>query len=284
MATFEDQLLIKFLDGGFVEDLLTNHLGLKTLFNVTYAAEQIDLKEATLAGVRRRQFQAPVFETIRVTGTRERIMPEAERVQLTRAQSRAGRLAWIEVWLEALVATKVETKTSPIERITTQDLITKLGGVASLDELRSKLQTLYPASVVAAFFNQTHIRTLKDFTQRSHLFVEFVYKAPPEFDPADPRNARAFSLNVCFKFQAELKLAETLREVKLCRSILERERDFAENFDGGEIITPYAFVVIFPEGVVTDTILPGLTAAEARARVKSLFEAEKILVHFLPGA
>lgn len=283
MATFEDQLLIKFLENSFVEDLLTNQLGLTTLFNVTYTAEQIELREVTLAGVQRRQFQAPVFETLRITGTRERIMPEAERVQLTRAQPRAGRLAWIEVWLEVLVATKVETKAAPIERITTQDLITKLGGAASLDELRSKLQTLYPASVVEAFFKQTRIRTLEDFKRRSHLFVEFVYKTPPPFDPADPRNARTFSLNVCFKFQTELKLAETLREVKLCRSILEHERDFAEDFEGGEITTPYAFVVIFPEGLVTDTTLPGLTAAQARARIKSLFEAEKILVHFLPA-
>jgi hypothetical protein len=282
MATFEDQLLIRFLENNFVDDLLTNQLGLAALFKLTYTAEQIELREMTLAGVQQRQFQAPVFETIRVTGTRERIMPEAERVQLTRAQPRAGRLAWIEVWLEVLVATKVETKAAPIESITTQDLITKLGGVASLDQLRSKLQTLYPPSVVEAFFKQTRVRTLEEFKRRSHLFVEFVYKTPPPFDPSDPANARTFSLNVCFKFQAELKLTETLQAIKLCRSILENERDFAETFEGGEITNPYAFVVIFPVGVVTDTTLPGLTAAQARARIESLFEAEKILVHFLP--
>jgi hypothetical protein len=281
MATFEDQLLIAFLENSFVDDLLTNQLGLAALFNVTYTADQIELKEVALAGVRRR-FQAPVFETIRMTGTRERIMPEVERVQLTRAQPRSGRLAWIEVWLEVLLATKVERKAAPIESITTQDLLTKLGGIASLDELRSKLQTLYPASVVEAFFKRTRIRTLDDFKRRSHLFVEFVYQTPPPFDPADPANARSFSLNVCFKIQAELKLAETLQAIKLCRSILENERDFAENYESGEINTPYAFVVIFPEGVVTDSTLPGLTAAQARARIKSLFEVEKILVHFLP--
>jgi hypothetical protein len=197
MSTFADELLLRFLDDTFVEDLLENQLGLAPLFNVTYEAEDVDLREINLAEPPRRQFQMPAFETIRTNGTDERIMPSAERVKVDRAQPRYGRLAWVDIFLDVLLSTKVESKKMPIESISSENLLEKLGGVASMADLKNKLLTLYPQSVVDAFFKELRISTLADFRRRSNLFLEFVFKAAPPFDSNDPQNARNFSLNVC---------------------------------------------------------------------------------------
>jgi hypothetical protein len=169
----------------------------------------------------------------------------------------------------------------PIERISAQNLLDKLGDVASIAELRTKLAVLYPPSVVDAFFQQLRITSVEHFKRHPSLFLEFVYKAPPAFDPTDPQNTRTFQLNVCVQFQSELKIGEALQTAKLCRSILENERDFVQTFDGGEVETPYAFVVIFADSAVVDGALPNLTPDEIKARTKALFQAERMLAHFM---
>jgi hypothetical protein len=281
MSAFADELLLQFLDDIFLEDLLKNQLGLASLFNVTYQAEDIDLREINLAEPPRRQFQMPAFETIRTNGTDERIMPSAERVKVDRAQPRYGRLAWVDIFLDVFLATKVASQKMPIESISSENLLDKLGGVTSITDLKNKLSALYPQSIVDAFFKQLRISSVEDFTSRPSLFLEFVFKAAPPFDPNDPQNARNFSLNVCVQFQPELKISEALQSAKLCRSILENERDFAQTFNGGDIETPYAFVVIFADSVIQDNAVGNLTRAQIKSGIKSLFQAEGILAHFL---
>jgi hypothetical protein len=232
VSSFSDQLLLKFLEDNFVQDLLTNQLGLASLFNATYSVDTIDLRELALAGVQRKQFEVPAFETIRTNGIDEQIIPTAGRVRIDRSQPRYGRLAWVDVFLDVLLATKVESKAMPIESITATNLLEKLGGVNSMAELRSKLAALYPPSVVDAFFKQIPMRSIEDFKRQPTLFLEFIFKQPAPFDPNDSQNARDFRLNVCIQFQAELKVSEALQAAKLCRSILENEHDSMTNFTG----------------------------------------------------
>jgi hypothetical protein len=82
------------------------------------------------------------------------------------------------------------------------------------------------------------------------------------------------------QFQPELKISEAMQSAKLCRSILENERDFVDVFNGGEIEKPYAFVVIFADSAVTNETLPNLTAVQVKAMVKGLFQAEGMFAHF----
>lgn len=280
MSVFTDQMLIRLLQNDFLQDLLANQLGLTALFNNTYELTDVDLREIELAGIQRREFEAPAFETIRTSGIDEQIMPSAERVKVDRAQPRYGRLAWIDTFVEVSLATKVQSKNMPIASITTQSLSDKLGGVASIDDLKNKLGALYPPSIVDAFFTEFHITDIEGFKQRNAVFLEFVYKAPQPFDPNDPKNQRSFPLNVCIQLQAEFNISQALQSAKLCRSILENERDYVQIIDGGDIDTPYAFVVIFPDSVVVDGTLPNLTAAQIKASAKSLFQAERMLAHF----
>jgi hypothetical protein len=280
MSAFGDQLLLRFLQDAFVDDLLTKQLGLQVLLNLTYQMDDIDLKEIVLGGASLRQFQMPAFETIRTSGIDERIMPSSERVKVDRAQPRYGRLAWVDVFIDVLLATKVQSTRMPIENVTAQNLLDKLGGVASIPDLKAKLATLYPQSVIDAFFKQLRINSVDDFKNRPTLFLEFVYKAPPPFDPNEPQNARNFWVNVCVQFQPELKIGEALQAAKLCRSILENERDFADTFEGGDITTPYVFVIIFPDSAVIDNAIPGLNAEQIRSSIQDLFTAERMIAHF----
>lgn len=281
MTVFSDQLLLRFLEDDFVQDLLTNQLGLSTLIETIYKLEDIELKQIEFAGVQRREFEFPVFETIHTTGINEQITPSAGRIKIDRSQSRYGRLAWVDVLLNVLVSTKVASKRMPIEKITAQDLIEKLGGVTSLADLRNKLAALYPPSIVNAFFKQLHISSVDDFKSRPTLFLEFVYKAPLPFDPDDPRSTRKFKLNVCVQFQSEFKISEAIQIAKLCRSILENEKDFVSTFDDGEINTPYAFIVIFADSAIVDGAIPGLTRAQIKTGIKSLFQTERMIAHFV---
>lgn len=280
MSGFADQLLLRFLDNNFVRDLLTNKLSLADLFTTTYETETIDVRQLDLASVQRKEFVLPAFETIRTSGTDERIIPTSERVKVDRTQPRRGRIAWIDVFLNVLLATKVESKKMPIESITTQSLLDKIGGASSIAELKTKLGALYPPSVVDAFFKKIKITSVDDFKSHPTLFLEFAYKAPPPFDPADPANARDFQLNVCLQFQPELKVNEALQTAKLSRSILENEYDSVSNLDGVEVNTPFAFVVIFADATVVDGAIPGLTVAQIKAGIKDLFKGEHMLAHF----
>jgi hypothetical protein len=284
MSIFADQMLFRFLQDVFIEDLLHNQLSLSVLFNLTYEPKDIELQEVTLARVERRQFQIPVFETIYTTGTEERILPTPERIQVNRQHPRFGRLDWVEVFLEVVLLVKIHQQGTPIERVTTRDLIEELGGVNSLAQLRTRLEERYSESIVEAFFEKLKISTLEEFKQKGNLFLETVFQTPPPFDPDDPKNLRNFRVNVCVKFQPKLNVAEALQTAKLCRSILENERDFAKSFEGVEVKMPYVFVTIFPESVAVDNAIPGLNANQIKQGVQDLFTAEGMLARFLAEA
>lgn len=282
-AEFTDQLMVKFLDATFVDDLLTNELGIANLFAVTYATDDIDVKNIALDAVERMQFAMPAFETLRTSGVRERIVPPSERWQTSRLQSRAGRLEWVTVFLKLRLAATVQALQAGLDKVTVTRLIEELGGVTSIADLRTKLLARYPQSVVDAFFAKLRITTFDDFVKRGNLYVEFVFKQPPAFKANDPANARIFRLNVCVQVHAALDVGDALRTAKLCRSILANEHDFAEQYEGGEIKEPYVFVALFPESVAVADAITGLTAAQVQTKVKNIFANEAMLAHFVAG-
>lgn len=277
-----DKMLLRFLDNAFIKDFLETQLGLTPLFNLTYAAGDLEIKELAYTRLKARQFQMPVFETVRTNGVEERLSAPPERVKVNREQRRNGRLAWVEVMLEVVLTARVYPKGAPLERITTRNLIADLGGVSSIADLRGKLSARYPPSVVAAFFSELEITSIEDFRRRGNLLVEFFHKAPPPYDPADPKNTRIYTLNVCVLLQPDLGVAEALQRAKLCRNILENEQDYADSFEGGEIVTPYAFVVSFANSQISNNAIPGMKDTEIKASLKALFASENMLAHFFP--
>ncbi len=280
MSIFADQMLLRFLQDDFVENLLQNQIGLPVLFDLTYEPKDIELQEISLANVRRRQFQMPAFETIRASGMEERILPTPERTQVNQTYARYGRLAWVEVFLEVLLSTRVHQQRSQIENITTKNLLEELGEVSSLAELRTRLEERYPESIVEAFFAKLDINNVEDFQQKGNLLVEFFYQEPAPFDPDDPQNSQDFRLNICVKLQSEFAITEALQSAKLCRNILENEQNFVTSFAGGEVKQPYVFLTIFQDSLVVDDVIPGLTGEQIKDNVRNLFALEGMLAYF----
>lgn len=273
-------MLLRFLQEPFVTDLLVNKLGLAALFNIIYEAESIDVQEIAIGSIESKRYQMPTFEAIHTIGTDERLSAVPERVKVDRVQPRRGRLVWTDVFLEILLKVKVHSKAAPIDKITVKHLLDEVGPVNTINQLRTALTARYSPDVVDAFFKQTRVTTIEEFKRRGNFFIEFVYKKPLPFDPLDPKNSRTFRANVCVQFQPELKIAEAIQTAKLCRSLLENEGAFAEVLKEVEVKTPFAFVVIFPDGVVGENFIPGVTAAQTKANIKSLFAAENMLAHF----
>src|SRR4051812_17976139 len=129
MSGFADLLLIQFGQAAFVTDFLVNKIGLDALFNTAYTAETVVPHNFSLASVQQTEFEMPAFETIRERGINERITPSSERMKIDRDHYRLGRLSWVDVYLDVLLASDVESQEMPIEKITSQELLTKLGAV-----------------------------------------------------------------------------------------------------------------------------------------------------------
>src|SRR5262249_22643682 len=147
-----------------------------------------------------RSYKLPAFETVRSTGTDERIAPDSQRVRKERQFPRFGRLEWVDVAFDAVLNTKVQTLVAPLETVTSQTLEKKLGGITSVADLRTKLLALYNApSIVDDIFVRLRISTLEDFEQQRHLFIELVGASPPAFDPNDPNAVRDFSVSLRVK-------------------------------------------------------------------------------------
>lgn len=273
--------MMRFLDDAFALDFLATRVGAVALFNTAYTPVDFNLQSVAVSRVVRREFEAPTFETVRSTGSDEKITPTSERVMSERSTKNQGRLVWVDVALAAVLAATVETTVLEPESVVTRDLLTELGGAATIAELRAKLLTRYTQSQLDEIFAKLRITTIDEFKERMNLFVQFTYKEPPAFNPADPASARNFPLDVCVTFQPELNVADALRNAKLSRAIRARETTCTEEIQGAELKTSSVFVTVFPDSVAVDDAIPGMTAAQIKASVQSLFAAEKMLAHFL---
>jgi hypothetical protein len=279
MSAFVDGTLLRFAQDAFVSSLL-NSVGLTALFNATFDATDIALQSIALGPVSTRSYKVPAFESIRSSGTDERIVPDTQRVRKERVLPRFGRLDWVDVAFDAVLNTKVQTLVAPLQSVTSQTLEQKLGGIVSIPDLRAKLLALYAPSVVDALFAELKISTIEDFERQRHLFIELIGAAPPAFDPNDPAAARDFTVYVRVKIADGFDVAGALQSAKLCRSILEHE-SVPDSLDGVERTRPYAFVTVFADAAVTDTSLPGLTAAQAKTAVSTLFAGERMFAQFI---
>ena len=244
MTAFVDGTLLRFTQDSFVADLLTNGVGLAAIFNATFEAMDVQLQSITLGRVSPRSYKVPAFESVRSSGTDERIVPDTQRVRKERVLPRFGRLEWVDVALDAVLSTKVQTLVAPLQSVTIETLEQRLGTIASIADLRTKLLTLYAPSVVDAIFAKLRISTLDDFKRRQHLFVELVGAVPPVFDPNDPATQRDYTVSMRVKIADGFDVAGALQSAKLCRSILEHEA-IPDSPKEVERIIPYAFVTLF---------------------------------------
>lgn len=287
MSEFVDLMTIKLSDDAYVACLSGGESFYLDLFNTTYVNEDLAVKglekfqNGDLILVRDRRIQMPVFETIRTVGTDERIVLDSQRVQLRRKQPRQGRLTWVDVFLDIALRVNVHDERSPIEAITITELFDEIGGAASLEELRNKLTARYDVDAVNAFFERFHISTLDEFKRRGPLFIKFIFEEAPKYDSENPGNIRNYRLNLCIMIEPALNISDSLQRAQLCRSILLYEHEYADIVEGGDVVSPYTFIVIFPDDSVTDGWIPGSNADQCKVIIQDLFRAENMFALFL---
>jgi hypothetical protein len=280
MSAFVDATLLRFAQDAFVADLLTNGLGLSNILAIAFEAVDVRIRSVALQSVAPRSFKVPAFETIRSRGVDERLIPDVRRVQTQRTLPRFGRLDWIDVAFDAVLAAKVELLVGGLQSVTVQTLEQKLGVITSVADLRAKLLGLYAPSIVDDIFTKLRISRLEDFRRQIRLFVEMIGAAPPPFDPNDPSAARNYTVALRVKIVDGFDMSAALQSAKLCRSILENEA-IPDSLDGVERVVPYAFIVVFADAAVTDASIPDHTAAQTKAAVQSLFNAERMFAQFI---
>ncbi len=273
-------MLLKFSDAAFVTDFLTNRVGLAPILAASYALEDFDLKDLALASVLHAEFASPTLQTIRVKGTEEQIIPSSLRSQMTREFRGYGRLAWVDVTLDVLLATKMQDNRMPIDSITTEQLLDKIGGAATLNELKTKLTAMYSADVVNAMFQKFRITTIAEFKERLNFLVTFLFKEPDPFDGNDPANSHLLRTTVCVNFQPDLNVSQALQNAKLSRSILDGEQEASPAPEGIDPVNKQVFVTVFPDSVAVDGAIPGMTAAAIKTAVQNVFTAEGMIAHF----
>ena len=193
MTAFVDATLLKFAGDPFVSDLL-NGVGLPTILDTALSTTDFSIQSVTLGDVAPRAYKVPAFQSIRVSGADERILPDPQRTLTERVLSRQGRLDWVDAAFDAVLQAKVETLIGPLQSVTVETLEAQLGGIASIDDLRAELLALFVApSIVDAIFAELRITMLEDFERQRHLFVQMVGGTRPRRSIRMTRRPRALS-------------------------------------------------------------------------------------------
>jgi hypothetical protein len=130
-------------------------------------------------------------------------------------------------------------------------------------------------------FAKFRITTVDGFKERLNGVVTFLGNTPPPFNPGDPANSHVLPATVCVNFQSTLDVSGALQNAKLSRSILDAEQDPNSIPDGIDVAHKQIFITLFPDSIVVDNAIPGMTAAAIKTGVQDLFSAEGMIAHFI---
>ncbi|MFN7960553.1 MAG: hypothetical protein U0002_04715 [Thermoanaerobaculia bacterium] len=283
MATFADRVSLALLDDPSVTDLLVNQIGLAPLFGVCWQLEAGTVNSLALTRIRSREWQKPVFQTVRTRGSEEVQSANPHRVRIDYLQPRHGLLEWLELFLEVDLEVVVDDHATPLKSVKAVDFLADLGNPATLPALRAALEARYGPYLRDRLLAELKIHSIEELRHRGALTLTLESEPAPPFDPDDPANHREVPLRLAFRAAAQLEPTAALAKAKLARSLLEDEQLVAPELAGFEAKRPYAFVTLFPDSVAVDNAIPGLTAAQIRTRVKALFAAEEMTAHFVAG-
>ncbi len=98
-------------------------------------------------------------------------------------------------------------------------------------------------------------------------------KRTPRFDPNNPANLHSYTLNLAILIRDTIDVAAALHDIKLARAVMERVLVYSREFDGNEVLAPYAPIIIFPKAALTG--LPFTDSA-----LQTFFASQGILLLF----
>jgi hypothetical protein len=273
MSTFVDQLLLQFSDPAQLAQLLapaadTTHQRTRALLSAMYDfPDSSTIHEVQSVDVRAIEVQRPLLPPGYTRGTWTQTIPSHTRTDVVYETKDGLEPVWLDVSAEVSLVLVLEMDPGQVESITTR----ALADFNTLDEFRDQFRFID----LDAFMAEHDITTVEELRERYHyLLTEVRLRAPGPFDPNDPANAQRYTLNVAILIRETIDVQAALRDAKLARLALEDGLTYRHEVDTVEVRTPYAPVVVFPEGAF------GGLPFDADA-VRNVMAAEGVLALFV---
>lgn len=275
MSLYVDQLLLQLSNPAQLIQLLdppgdANHTYLRALLTTMYDLEFVTIHDVRNVQVLRAESERLLLTTHLTQGTLTQTIPSYTRTDVIYDGSDKLEPLWFDLEVEIGLTLLLEVDAGEVESIVTH----AIEDFKTLAEFQAHF-LFFDLNAFMAEHGLTTVDELKEYGQ--YLLAEIQLKQPPVFDPNDPANLHRYSLNLAVFLRDTLDVAGTLHDVKLARIVTERTQSYRKEFEGNEILLPYAPIVIFPEAALTG--LPFNATA-----LQTFFATEGVLALFLTPA
>lgn len=272
MSLFVDRLLLQLSNSAQLIQLLdppgdANHTQLRSLLSTMYDLEFAIIHDIRNVQVRQVEFQRLLLTTHRTQGTWTQIIPSYTRTDVLYEGSYKLEPLWLDVSAELGLTLLLEVDSGEVESIVTH----AIENFKTLAEFQAHF-LFFDLNAFMAEHDITTVDELREHAQ--YLLTEIRLRKPPAFDPNDPQNLHSYRLNLAVFIRESIDVAATLHDVKLARVVTERILSYRKEFEGNEVLVPYAPIVIFSQAALTG--LP----FDANA-LQTFFATEGILALFL---
>jgi hypothetical protein len=275
MNVFVDKMLLQLSDPLQLVQLLApttdpNHAHLLTLLNAVYDSQFATIHDVRNVTVQQMEFQKLLLTTHRTQGTWTQIIPSYMRTDVFYESSDKLEPLWLDVFAEVSLTLLLEIDSGQVESITVQ----ALEKFNTLDEFKAYFIFID----LPAFLAEHGIKTVEELKEHGrYLLTEIRLRQPPVFDPNDPANLYPYSLKLATFIRDSIDIAATLHDIKLARAVVERIQIYRKEFNGSEVLAPYAPMIIFPQEALTGS---PFTADQ----LQKFFAGQGILALFLTPA
>jgi hypothetical protein len=275
MSLFTDRLLLQLGDPAQLAELLApaadpSRARLRVLLAAVYDFPFASIHDVQEIQVRRREIERPIFPLTHTSGTWTRSTPSYTRTDVAYQALNGAEPTWLDIAAEVGMTLVLDVDAGQVASILTREIT----GFDTLAEFRARFRFID----LDAFMGRHGITTVEELKEAYHyLLTEVQLQAPGPFDPTSPANRHRFTLSVAVQIRESIDVAAALRAAKLARAVAERTVPYYRETGGAEVRTPYAPLVIFPEGALTGLPFTG----EA---LRAFFATEGILALFLTPA
>jgi hypothetical protein len=270
MSQFVDQLLLQLSQAEQLQQLLTTtdnaqHDNMRFLLDTTYHHEFATIESIQSFVVKQVEAQRLLPTIQSIQGTWTQTLPGYTRTEV--AYESAGKQAplWLDLAAELELTLTLQVDPGGVESM----VIQSVGDFQTLDEFKARFSPLD----LTGFLTEHHITTVEQLREFQYLLAEVKLKQPP--GPSDTANGVKLTLSLAILLRDTIDIAAALRDIKLIRSLSGHTQTFKREAVGGEVVAPYAHLVLFSRAA-----LSGLPTS-FESDMQALFKREGVLALFL---
>jgi hypothetical protein len=269
MSDFADHLMLRYLDPGNVDSLLSpladvDKLRVRAMLAQVFEPRLLTVQSVDAVDVLKKTFQVPLVEPNTVRGVWEKLLPTSERALASLEIPTLAQTNWVDMVLDTTVAVKVSSTDALLDAVSAEDV-----SELSQADFIAKFAFLDLPGLMKAARVSTYQELQADFPRLYRLH----YADPPPFGPGDPGALRTYKLRICVLFfGGALDLSAALRQTIQARRALDAVHPRAEAYEGGDVRSAGAWLAIFPADAVQ--------APVTQDQVTALFAAEGLAVAF----